>query len=110
MNETTTESVRLQEVSEGRFSSSNRDPEIKDEENDEEEAKRAKGARLPDEPTADERKEHMLTHSPYRQWCHHCVAGKARGARHNLLRQVRKVPTRVMDYMYMRERQREGEE
>ena len=110
MNDTTRESVRPQEVSQGRFSSSsNRDPEIKDEENDEEEAKRAKGAVLPDEPTADERRKRMLKHIPYRQWCQHCVAGKARGAWHNIQGHIREVPTIVMDYMYLRERQREGE-
>ena len=53
----------------------------------------------------------MLTHIPYRQWCQHCVSGKAKGNPHHSAKgYVREVPTVVMDYMYMREDQREGEE
>ena len=53
----------------------------------------------------------MLTHIPYRQWCQHCVSGKAKGNPHcGAKGYLREMPTVVMDYMYMKERQREEEE
>ena len=32
----------------------------------------------PEEPTAQERAEHMLTHVPFRSWCRHCVRGRGK--------------------------------
>ena len=38
-------------------------------EEEQEEAKRAKGAAVPDMPSREEVEEHRLTHTPYRSWC-----------------------------------------
>ena len=32
----------------------------------------------PEEPTSQERAEHMLTHMPFRSWCGHCVRGRGK--------------------------------
>ena len=32
----------------------------------------------PEEPTAQEREEHMLTHMPFRSWCRHCFRGRGK--------------------------------
>ena len=90
-----------------------RNPQEEEEEGEaqSEEALRVKGAVVPELPSHEEREEHMLTHIPYRQWCQHCVSGKAKGnPNHNAKGYVREMPPVVMDYMYMKERQREGEE
>jgi len=36
----------------------------------------------PREPTEEERREHNLTHLPFRSWCPHCVRGRGREADH----------------------------
>ena len=36
----------------------------------------------PREPSVEERKEHELTHLPYRDWCRHCVGGRGKEAPH----------------------------
>ena len=48
------------------------------EEAEEEEAglRRPKKVLDPREPSAEERKEHELTHLPFRSWCRHCVRGR----------------------------------
>ena len=33
----------------------------------------------PGEPSEEERREHNLTHLPYRSWCKHCVGGRGKG-------------------------------
>ena len=43
-----------------------------------------RGLRVPIEPTASERRQHELTHLPYRDWCPRCV--KAKGPREDMLR------------------------
>ena len=64
-------------------------PERKEEEQveaQEEEADRGvrKPARMSDprEPSEEERKEHEMTHLPYRSWCKHCVGGRGKDAPH----------------------------
>ena len=88
--------------------------EEEEEENEPAEFEEGRGpnaASIPVGPTKEEMDEHMLTHIPYRQWCQHCVSGKAKGNPHQKSRgYVREMPTIVLDYMYMRERQGEGEE
>ena len=39
-------------------------------------------AKLPTEPSAEERKQHEDCHIPFRSWCKHCVAGKKRDRDH----------------------------
>ncbi|CAJ1331146.1 unnamed protein product, partial [Effrenium voratum] len=60
---------------------------------------------LPDprEPTMEERREHHVTHIPFRSWCKHCVRGKSLGAAHRsgTGSATRKVPTISLDYFYL---------
>ena len=49
-----------------------------DQTEEDEEARGPIVARIPGEPTREEREEHMITHVPYGQWCQHCVSGKAK--------------------------------
>ena len=60
---------------------------------------------LPDprEPTMEERREHNVTHIPFRSWCKHCVRGKSLGAAHRsgTGSATRKVPTISLDYFYL---------
>ena len=46
------------------------------------EAKLARGANVPYQPTEQERLQHNLTHLPYRDWCPVCITGKGREAHH----------------------------
>ena len=32
----------------------------------------------PKEPSEEERKDHALTHLPFRSWCRHCVRGRGK--------------------------------
>ena len=50
---------------------------------EDEEARKAVGVKIPVRPSKDEVDEHMLTHLPFRSWCPHCVKGKAKGNPHN---------------------------
>ena len=34
--------------------------------------------RVPEQPSEEERKSHLLTHQPYKQWCEYCVAGSGK--------------------------------
>ena len=36
----------------------------------------------PKEPSEEERRNHELTHLPYRSWCRHCVGGRGTNAPH----------------------------
>ena len=62
----------------------------------------AKGMRGPHDPTADEIKEHMMTHIPFRDWCPHCCKGKGISTQHRkeIDRQDEVVPTVSIDYAY----------
>ena len=108
LNETQEQSVRPESLCDGNPGSSS-DNQLQT--GEEEEATIPVAQRIPEEPTAEERLQHMLTHIPYRQWCQHCVAGKAKGGRHEKSsKYTREVPTVVLDYMYMRDTQQDGEE
>ena len=108
------ESVRPQDEKDSGGARGSEDPEpiLGDEAQEEgEEAQGPVMARIPGEPTQEEREEHMITHVPYRQWCQHCVSGKAKSPPHlSAAKCMREVPTLVLDYAYMRERQSEDEE
>ena len=68
-----------------------------------EEGQGPRAAAIPIGPTREEMDQHMLTHIPYRQWCQHCVSGKAKGHPHrSAAGHIREIPTVVMDYMYMK--------
>ena len=66
------------------------------------------GLRKPLQPTQQEIDEHQITHVPYRDWCAHCVRGKAHTAPHlksagSKLPEQR--PTIAMDYFYLGKRE-----
>lgn len=42
----------------------------------------AKGKKTPSMPTDEEVEQHNLTHAQFRDWCEHCVRGKAQGESH----------------------------
>ena len=61
----------------------------------------------PGEPTKDDIEEHCVDHGVFRDWCPHCVRGKAVAYGHRRMsKKSREVPLDAMDYMYMTERQR----
>ena len=65
-----------------------------------------------EEPTRKEYEAHPLTRMPYRDWCPHCVRGKAMATRHetaNGEKKDRGIPVIGMDYMYMKSAEDEQE-
>lgn len=54
-------------------------------------------------PSRQEMLEHNITHTPYRSWCPHCVAGKAKSTKHSQGQglEASEVPVVCMDYMFM---------
>jgi len=69
-----------------------------------EEGRKPIGIFVPATPTEQEVKEHELTHTPYRGWCKHCVAGKAITTPHracvgNAREMI--VPVVSIDYMFL---------
>ena len=79
---------------------------------DEDEARKPKMRRSPEEPTRQEREEHELTHLPFRSWCPCCIAGKARQWAHkrraNEKEEGDETPEMHLDYWFMREEGKEG--
>ena len=75
---------------------------------------RAKVVRKGYTPTQKEIDEHMPFHLPYREWCCHCVKGKCHGCPHRAKdkdeKEAEQVPVISVDYMYMSDKQKEGEE
>ena len=63
-------------------------------------ANKAKGLPQPAQPTAQERAEHELTHLPFRSWCPTCVANKGRADNHP--RQRSKMPVVQFDFCYFK--------
>ena len=65
------------------------------------EARTPKIARQPDEPTAEERRKHNVTHCPYRSWCRACVLGRGKDRYHGRIdSRTDNVPRIAMDYMF----------
>ena len=83
------------------------EPRSADEEQEDEEAGEVKTRRAPKGPTQKEREEHEATHIPYRDWCKHCVRGRAPNRQHRVKikgdgdTEGRKVPRISMDYFFM---------
>ena len=63
-------------------------------------ANRAKGLPQPAQPTQQERAEHELTHLPFRSWCPTCVANKGRADNHP--KQHSKLPVVQFDFCYFK--------
>ena len=69
-------------------------------EEDPQQAKRARGLKAPAEPTPQERAKHELTHLPFRGWCPTCVANKGRADNHP--KQTSKMPVVQFDFCYFK--------
>ena len=61
-----------------------------------------KVARQPDQPTAQQRREHDLCHVPYRSWCKHCVRGRGKRRAHSRIKSGRDedLPHAAIDYTF----------
>ena len=66
-----------------------------------EEGMTSKGLKVPRGPTQKEVEEHSMTHWPFRDWCAHCVRGKAKSIGHRRKRSEHEVPIITIDYMWM---------
>ena len=86
------------------------DEKVKDEDQkqcmpveDAEEAVRVKVIPSPNAPSRQELLEHNITHMPFRSWCPHCVAGKAKANKHVHSGGLEgsETPVVSMDYMFM---------
>ena len=65
------------------------------------EARAARPALRPENPTAEERATHYLTHCPYRSWCRACVLGRGRDRHHRRIDGSGDlVPRIALDYMF----------
>ena len=77
---------------------------IKEEDQEDSEARVAKARGNTKEPTQKEIDEHTLTHIPFRSWCAHCVRGKAKNNPHTQITEdINATPTVSIDYMHMGE-------
>ena len=67
------------------------------------EAALAKPLAQPRQPTAQEVREHQLTHLPYRSWWRHCVRGKGKSLAHRQLEAeaTHEVPHVSLDYAFI---------
>ena len=78
-----------------------------DEDEEQAEARTPKRAYGPPRVSQRERDEHDATHMPFRAWCKHCVAGKARNQMHKRKGKDEgdedKTPRISMDYFFMSE-------
>ena len=76
------------------------------------EGERAKVVREGYSPTQKEIDEHVVSHLPFRAWCRHCVKGKAKGLPHRIKKDKveEQIPLVSIDYMFMHDKQKEGEE
>jgi hypothetical protein len=64
-----------------------------------------KTRRRPEDPTDKEVAEHIPTHLPFRDWCKHCIFGKAPDWPHRLKRRdADEVPMVQVDYCFMNRR------
>ena len=87
-------------------------PFDQDEEEEMERAIKAKSVRKPEMPTQKEIDEHMITHTPFKAWCPHCVAGHSSCGYHFRRREPEEdnaIPSAHIDYMYMKS-QRVGDQ
>ncbi len=73
-----------------------------DAEDEERGTDKVKIATNPSSPTQQEIDQHRITHIPYRNWCPHCIRGKAREDAHRKVDRSRdEVPTISIDYAFM---------
>ena len=74
-------------------------PEVADPDLYESSARRPKGLPAPAEPTLTERREHELTHLPFRSWCPTCVRAKSKQNHSRTLKT--KQPVIQLDYAFL---------
>ena len=76
-----------------------------------EEAVRVEMKKAPQMPSKEEVEEHNITHIPFRDWCPHCIRGKAMGEPHSSKKlRGTSVPMIVMDYMNMKKAKEKGKD
>ena len=65
-----------------------------------------KTMRSPSAPSRQEVLEHSLTHFPFRNWCPHCVKGKAKASKHSISGGTEEsaVPIVGFDYAFISDR------
>ena len=63
-------------------------------------------------PSAEEVRDHMITHWPFRSWCIHCIKGKCKGLPHprSDISDNDRTPTISLDYTYMHSKDGNDEE
>ena len=66
-----------------------------------EECEAVRSIKTPLRPNAQEVMEHEDTHLPYRDWCEHCVRGRALGQGHARSTPASKIPVVALDYFFM---------
>ena len=67
-----------------------------------EEAEGSKGVNRGIKPSKKEVEEHERTHLPFRNWCKHCVFGKAKSSPHRKSEEKKgEKPVISIDYMYL---------
>ena len=74
-------------------------PEVADPDLYETSARRPKALPAPAEPTLTERREHELTHLPFRSWCPTCV--RAKGKQNHSRTLKKKQPVIQLDYAFL---------
>ena len=74
---------------------------IEDQEEEQQPATKARGVKTPQQPTAQERAEHQLTHLPYRTWCPTCVKNKGRADNHPKQR-TSNIPVVQFDFCFFK--------
>lgn len=77
---------------------------------EDEEATIRMAQRSPFKPTAEEIRQHNISHVPFRDWCVHCLRGKGRSAAHRRGQEDEEVkamrrPVVSMDYFYLGKRE-----
>ena len=65
-------------------------------EDEEEEAQEPVTRKAPKGPTKEERERHEATHLPFREWCPHCVRGRARNRPHKKAKEADEKETKVV--------------
>ena len=82
-------------------------------EEQDEEGRKPTGIREPKEVSRAKRAEHELTHTPYREWCTHCVLARGRGMQHRKQEKEdaeMNVPRVSMDYFFLSDQDQKAEE
>ena len=66
----------------------------------EEEAANVRTRKTPKEPSEEERRQHRITHLPYKSWCTACVIGRGLAAQHRLVKDKEEQAEPVVQFDY----------